>query len=208
MSLRSDEVIMEVQTSTARSGDAFERDAFARFHNAEQQTTRATSAEYERFRHQSVMGALSRRYYAHALEPGCGAGELTAQLARTCDRVTAIDLLQSDVARARARCAPWASVKIHCADIRTYLPEDPVDLIVFSEIGYYFSASELVSIARNLASRMVPGGEFIAAHWLNAGSDHVLHADAVHCQLLANLALRWMTGERYGGLRLDLWKSF
>jgi SAM-dependent methyltransferase len=153
------------------------------------------------------MGALSRRYYAHAFEPGCGTGELTAQLARTCDRVSAIDVQPTEAARTRARCAPWESADIRCADIRTYVPEDPVDLIVFSEIGYYFSAPELIGIARNLVSRMVPGGEFIAAHWLNPGMDRVLHADAIHCQLLANLPLRWLTGERYGGLRIDLWKS-
>jgi trans-aconitate methyltransferase len=193
---------MDIQASGARSRNTFEP-----WHHADPQTMRALSAEHERFRHQSMMGALSRRYYAHAFEPGCGAGELTAQLARSCDRVSAIDVLQSEVAHARVRCAPWGSADIRCADIRTYVPVDPVDLIVFSEIGYYFSAPELVHIARNLAARMIAGGEFIAAHWLNPGMNHALHADAVHCQLLANLPLRWLTGERHGGLRIDLWKS-
>ena len=195
---------MNIQSSVsgARSGGAFEH-----YHDADPQSLRASSAERERFRHQSIMGALSRRYYAHAFEAGCGAGELTAQLARTCDRVTAIDLAHTEVARARVRCGPWGSADIRCEDIRTYVPEDAVDLIVFSEIGIYFSAPELVRIARNLASRMISGGEFIAAHWLNPRMDRVLHADAVHYQLLANLPLRWLTGERHGGLRIDVWQS-
>jgi SAM-dependent methyltransferase len=166
---------------------------------------RTLPTEHERFRFQATMGALSRKSYAHAFEPGCAAGELTAQLARTCDRVTAIDISQGAVARARQRCAHWKNVDIRCADIRTQLPEDPADLIVFSEIGHYFSAPELVRIARALATRMIPGGEFISAHGLTRGIDHVLHADAVHCQLLANLPLRWLAGERYGGLRIDTW---
>ena len=193
---------MSTQTSDTRSADTFEG-----YLRADPQSRPALSAEHQRFRHQSIMGTLSRRYYAHAFEPGCGAGELTAQLARTCDRVSAIDVRPSEAARARSRCAPWGSADVRCADIRTYVPEDPVDLIVFSEIGYYFSAPELIGIARNLVSRMMPGGEFIAAHWLNPGMDRVLHADAIHCQLLANLPLRWLTGERSGGLRIDLWKA-
>jgi SAM-dependent methyltransferase len=166
---------------------------------------RVLSTEYERLRFQATLGALSRKTYAHAFEPGCGAGELTAQLARTCDRVSATDISQGAVTCAMLRCAHWRNVGIRCADIRSHLPQDPADLIVFSEIGYYFSAPELLRIARSLVSRLTPGGEFIAAHWLNPGVGHVLHADAVHCQLLANLPLRWLAGERYGGLRIDTW---
>ena len=192
---------MNIPSSSAPSRDASEQ-----YHDADPQIMRASSAEHERFRHQSMMGALTRRYYAHAFEPGCGTGELTAQLARTCDRVTAIDVVHSEVARARVRCAPWGSADIRCEDVRTYVPEG-ADLMVFSEIGYYFSAPELACIARSLASRMISGGEFIAAHWLSPRMDRALHADAIHCQLLANLPLKWLTGERHGGLRIDVWQS-
>lgn len=57
-----------------------------------------------------------------------------------------------------------------------------------------------------MASRMARGGEFVAVHWLNHAAGHVLHADAVHCQLLAHLPLRWLKGERHGGLRIDSWQ--
>lgn len=193
---------MDIQTGGIHSGDGFTRHS-----PTDPQTRWALSAEHERLRHQSIMSALPRRYYAHAFEPGCGAGELTAQLVKTCGRVSAIDVLPDKVARARARCAPWGSADIRCADLRDHMPEKPVDLMVFSELGYYFSAPELIDIARNLVNRMTPGGEFIAAHSLNPEMDPVLHADAVHCQLLANLPLRWVTGERHGGLRIDRWQS-
>jgi SAM-dependent methyltransferase len=191
---------MDTQQSSAHAQKAVNAGLIA-----DPQLLRVLPTEYERFRLQATMGALSRKTYAHAFEPGCAAGELTALLARTCDRVSATDISSGAVARARLRCAHWRNVDIRCADVRTHLPEDPLDLIVFSEIGYYFPAPELVRIARALASRMVRGGDFVAVHWLNPGVGHVLHADAVHCQLLANLPLRWLSGERYGGLRIDTW---
>jgi SAM-dependent methyltransferase len=192
---------MDTQQGSSRSRSAFD----GRF-GPDLQFMRGNSPEYERFRHQSTIGALSRKAYAHAFEPGCSTGELTAQLARVCDWVSATDVSQAAVARARARCSHWRNVDIQCADVRTHLPAKPVDLIVFSEMGQYLSAPELVRVARSLASRMVYGGEFVAVHWLNREPDHILHADAVHCQLLANLPMRWLKGERHAGLRIDSWR--
>jgi 16S rRNA A1518/A1519 N6-dimethyltransferase RsmA/KsgA/DIM1 with predicted DNA glycosylase/AP lyase activity len=175
-------------------------------HMLRPQTALLQFTEHDRLRHQSTIGALSRRSYRHAFEPGCGSGELTAQLAGMCDRVTAMDISGDAVARTRTRCAHWGNVHVHCADIRSSVPAEPVDLIVFSEIGFYFSAPELIRIVRALASRIVPGGEFVAVHCLPPSEEHVLHADAVHCQLLANLPLRWTRGERDGGLLIDSWR--
>jgi SAM-dependent methyltransferase len=175
-------------------------------HFPELQAASALPNEYDRYRYQSTMGALSRKCYAHAYEPGCASGELTSLLARVCDRVTAADISQAAVLRARMRCAHWKNVDIHCADVRTQPIPDPVDLIVFSELGHYFGAPELVRIACSLAGRLVKDGEFVAVHWLSGSDDHVLHADAVHCQLLAHLPLQWLSGERHGGLRIDTWR--
>jgi len=175
-------------------------------HYPDPQAARALPNEYDRFRLQSTMGALSRKCYAHAYEPGCASGELTSLLARVCDRVTAADISQAAVLRARMRCAHWKNVDIRCADVRTQSLTDPIDLIMFSELGHCFGAPELVRIACSLASRLMKGGEFVAVHWLAGGDNHVLHADAVHCQLLAHLPLQWLRGERYGGLRIDTWR--
>jgi SAM-dependent methyltransferase len=175
--------------------------------HAEPQRLRPPLNEYDRFRFQSTMGALSRKSYAHAFEPGCAGGELTAQLARVCDRVTAVDISQAAVLRARMRCAHWKNVDIRCADARTPLGANPIDLVVFSELGHYFSASELVRGACSMAIRLVRGGEFVAVHWATARAGHILHADAVHCQLLAHLPLQWLHGDRYDGLCIDVWQA-
>jgi hypothetical protein len=103
------------------------------------------------------------------------------------------------------RCRQWDSVSVQVAAGLTDLPHAPVDLIVFSEIGYYFDAAALERYASELAAQLIPGGEFIAAHWLGTSPDHVLHGDVVHETLLATLPLSWVQGTRHDGFRIDAW---
>lgn len=88
------------------------------------------------------------------------------------------------------------NVEVVCADVATDAPPGPFDLIVFSEIGYYFPVGLLAQIARSMAGKLNVGGDFVAVHWLGDSTDHVMHGDAVHRELLANLPLRWLIGAR------------
>jgi trans-aconitate methyltransferase len=152
------------------------------------------------------MEALPRQSYGRGFEPGCSVGELTAQLALVCEHLVATDVAPSAVARARARCTGLPNVEVICADVATDAPPGPFDLIVFSEIGYYFPAGLLAQIARSMASKLNVGGDFVAVHWLGDSTDHAMHGDAVHGQLLANLPLRWLIGARHSGFRIDSWQ--
>jgi protein-L-isoaspartate O-methyltransferase len=152
------------------------------------------------------MNWLLRNSYGRACEPGCSVGELTAQLATVCDEVIAFDIAPSAVAQAQKRCAELKNVEISCADVASRQPSGLFDLIIFSEIGYYFDFPQLEHISRSLACRLTPGGEFVAAHWLGHSADHVLHGDEVHRALLANLPLQWVKGARYAGFRIDSWR--
>ena len=160
---------------------------------------------YDRQRFLATLAALLRPSYRHAFEPGCSVGELTAQLAARCDRVFATDIAPTAVARARARCAHLDNVDIQCADITADMPQGAFDLIVFSELGYYFEKRELARIAVALADNLPAGGELIAVHWLGASPDHALHGDTVHDLLRARLPLTWVRGERHPGFRIDTW---
>jgi protein-L-isoaspartate O-methyltransferase len=165
-----------------------------------------SASAYERNRYRRVMEALPRLSYPRAFEPGCSVGELTAQLAEVCGHVVATDVAPSAVARARRRCAGLENVEIHCADIVGGVPAGPFDLIVFSEIGYYFSAAGLERISRALSRSLNVGGDLIAAHWLGESVDHRAHGDDVHRRLLESLPLRWLNGERHRGFRIDVWR--
>ena len=163
------------------------------------------ASAYERGRYAATVAALRRPTYATAYEPGCSVGELTAELARRCSRLIATDLSPTAIARARQRCRHFSNVVFHVATHPTEVPVESLDLIVFSEIGYYFEAPMLGSFARRLAAKLNAGGEFIAVHWLGHSVDHALHGDAVHQRLKHALPLAWLGGRRHPGFRIDSW---
>jgi SAM-dependent methyltransferase len=166
------------------------------------------ASAYEQRRYATLLRSLTQARYARVFEPGCSVGVLTAALAERCDSLLACDIAPTAVHLARQRCVGFSNVRIDQADVAKSLPPGRFDLIVFSELGYYFSAEVLAKLVRALAMRIRPGGEFVAVHWRGRSEDHVLHGDAVHAILKATLEKRciWLKGERYREFRLDLWQ--
>jgi SAM-dependent methyltransferase len=163
----------------------------------------ATSS-YERYRYATILNALGRRRYHRAFEPGCSVGVLTEQLAVVCSRVEAMDISTTAVSRAKDRCRSLPNVVIKQGALPDQMPEGTFDLIVFSEIGYYFDRPTLVSLVRELYNRLRGGGMLLAVHWLGVSPDHRLTGDQVH-ELLGTTILLPTTSRRYEGFRLDCW---
>jgi trans-aconitate methyltransferase len=164
----------------------------------------ATSG-YEQQRYAAILGAIGHRNYRHAFEPGCSIGVLTEQLASLCDRLDATDISPTAVAQTQRRTQHLSNVQTTCGALPALIPDGNFDLIVFSEIGYYFSEDALFSLARELVYRNCKSGVFLAAHWLGESPDHLLSGDRVHEVLsqVPNLSLQH--AERHPGFRLDVW---
>ncbi len=138
------------------------------------------ASPYERGRFDEIIGALGRARYERAFEPGCSIGEQTALLAPRCASLLATDISPTAAACAADRCAPFPHVRCLCQDVAAQLPAGCFDLIVFSEIGYYFEGAALAALTRRLTQHLSPHGELLAAHWLGTSEDHVLHGSEVH----------------------------
>jgi len=160
---------------------------------------------YELGRYRSILASLTRSAYGTVYEPGCSIGVLTQHLAGIAQQVIATDFAPSAIAQAEVRCAGRANIEFICADVQTFIPARPPELIVFSEIGYYFGADTLAALVRQLAHVMPQGGEFVAAHWLGTSGDHVLHGARVHDTVRE--ALNWPAARRecHPEFRLDSW---
>jgi len=167
-----------------------------------------TGSSYERGRYELTLRSLERNRYRRAFEPACSIGVLTAALAGRCDEVQAIDIAPSAVAAARALCTNFPGVTIGCADLAEQAPPGPFDLIVFSELGYYFREAQLRRIAESLVATLAAGGELVAVHWLGDSEDHLLHGDQVHAILGDTLtrSCAWIKSARHPGFRLDSWR--
>ncbi len=167
-----------------------------------------SNSRYERDRYQCTLRSLMRARYRLAFEPACSIGVLTAALAQRCDAVQAVDIAPSAVAMARRRCANFPGVAISCADLTAQIPQGPFDLIVFSELGYYFSAAQLRRIAQSLGAALEADGELVGVHWTGTSEDHLLHGDQVHAILEEALtpSCARIKGARHPGFRLDTWR--
>ncbi len=80
------------------------------------------------------------------------------------------------------------------------------DLIVLSEIGYYFERAALAAIALHVRRALSEYGEVLAVHWLGTSADHLLHGDDVHAVLAETLELRRTLSERHPHFRIDRWE--
>ena len=118
------------------------------------------SSQYERDRYAAIVRALGNRRYRRAFEPGCSIGILTPQLAAFCDRVEAMDISPTAAARARARCERLPNVQVLCGSLPEMIPDGEIDLVVFSEIGYYFTEIQLYSVATEPRQADKPSGYF------------------------------------------------
>ena len=164
------------------------------------------SSAYELERYEVTMRALEGRRFHHAFEPGCSVGVLTERLARICDHVDAVDLSATAVNAAKARCAALRNVRVWTGSLADPLPHAAAfDLIVLSEIGYYFDREGLQRCTLALLEKLGSGGCLLAVHWLGYSEDHRLGGDEVHEQLRSLDGLTLDHAERHAGFRLDRW---
>jgi SAM-dependent methyltransferase len=167
---------------------------------------------YERERYERTLAALGTRVFRRAFEPGCSIGLLTARLASRCLSVEAIDISEIAVTIAKRRCLHLRDVHIKQGSLPKNVPDGSFDLVLFSEIGYYFDRSELATLIGRLMDRLEQGGTFLAVHWLGESPDHVLSGDAVHEVIGKAFDAPAVFTDRYDslagtgpGFRLDSW---
>jgi SAM-dependent methyltransferase len=163
------------------------------------------SNDYEQDRYSAILRVLDHRRYRRAFEPGCSIGILTARLASICEHVDAIDISPTAIGKARQHCAHLPNVSVNCGSLPKDVPSGTFDLLVLSEIGYYFGCQELFQVGSDVAGRLEPSGVLLAVHWLGHSADHLLAGDSVH-EILGHLdGLTLEYSQRHVGFRIDRW---
>jgi predicted TPR repeat methyltransferase len=164
-----------------------------------------SGSSYELGRYEQIVGSLQGKRFHKAFEPGCSVGVLTEKLAPFCNELFAMDLSATAISRAAARCGHLPNVHLGVGSLQTEMPNHVFDLIVFSEIGYYFSESVLQNILRRLMEHMRKGGTLVGVHWLGHSPDHVLSGDQVHEVIDGQHELTQSFSKRFMGYRMNHW---
>lgn len=148
------------------------------------------SSRYEQRKREMTVAALPHRRYASAYEPGCANGELSAALAERCDALLATDGSARAAGLAAARLAALPHVQVRQAWLPAEWPRQRFDLIVLSELGYFFDAPGLQALTRLALASLPPGGTLLACHWRHPIEHGSLDGDEVHATLKRHAGLQ------------------
>jgi LmbE family N-acetylglucosaminyl deacetylase len=139
-----------------------------------------TNRWYEERKRAVTLASLPEARYRSALEVGCSIGVLTEQLATRCDSVLAVDVSGAAVERARERVASEPGVRVELADVASGFPAGEFDLVLLSEVGYYFEPDVLRRVLAGTAASLAEGGTVVLCHWRHGVADYALRGDEVH----------------------------
>lgn len=161
---------------------------------------------YELRKRTLLLASLPRQRYANAFEPGCGAAELTVQLAERCDSLLASDFSEPAVAAAQKRTAMLDNVHVEQQRLPGDWPvaQGPFDLIVISEIGYFLDADAIEKVAQHCAASLAVDGTLVACDWRPDFTERTLATDAVH-SALANTGLPRIVRHDEADFLLQVW---
>ncbi len=118
-------------------------------------------------RAERILAAFPDWPITNVLELGCAEGFLTEQLLARGISVTACDLSDEAVRRARERCHAYSHVTLVVQDIRRNLPRGQFDVCLLSDVLYYLSPSEIRKLSEDLAEVMNPRRRLVFANEWN-----------------------------------------
>lgn len=160
---------------------------------------------YETRKRALTLAALTRPRYASIFEPACSIGELSAALAERCDALLACDSARAAVVTARGRLKDFPHVRVEKLTLPEEWPDGLFELIVISEIGYYFSPDDLTRIVERALASLSRDGTLLACHWRPEVSEYALTGDRVHALLNETIDLPRLLRHEEDDFLLELW---
>lgn len=160
---------------------------------------------YEARKYAVSLALLPAERYGEAFEPGCSIGVLTELLAARCDRVLSCDGAAAALDRATARTGALPNVRVQRGIIPGDWPPGQFDLIVFSEILYYFAGRDLAKVLDLGVAALRPGGALLAVHWRHPVPEYPRSGDEVHQALAAQAGLARLVEHREPDFLADVY---
>lgn len=166
---------------------------------------------YERRKRRLLMSSLPREQYRHALEAGCGNGQMSIELLQRCTRLTAVDFSGKAIALCHARIpvAQQTCIELQAMALPQYWPHIPpsgFDLIVASEIAYYFDTAALSHFYQRCLGSLCLGGHLVWCHWRHAAPDRLQATDVLHERLGKMPQLRSLVRHVETDFLLNVWE--
>jgi SAM-dependent methyltransferase len=160
---------------------------------------------YEQRKYAISLAQLPAARYRSAFEPGCSIGVLTRMLASRCDALLSCDVAAAAVRAAAGRTRDLAHVRVELRDIPRQWPDGRFDLVVFSEILYYFGDHDLEQALKNTVAALEPQGTLLAVHWRHPVADYPRSGDDVHGVLASQPGLARLVRHEEPDFLAEVW---
>lgn len=177
---------------------------FDRIYARSQDPWEFETSAYEHQKYAATLDALPRERYENAVEVGCSIGVLTSLLAERAERLLGLDVSDRALERARERLVLESHVDFACMQVPHQLPDDSFDLIVLSEVAYYWTRADLEHAADELAARHQTGGHLVLVHLTELVRDYPQTGDEVHEYWTARPEWRCVQHVRHPRYRIDV----
>ncbi|WP_035990383.1 SAM-dependent methyltransferase [Leptolyngbya sp. KIOST-1] len=190
------------------SDQSLAADFFDRLYQADPDPWGFETSPYEAAKYAATLAALPHQRYRSAFEIGGSIGVLTERLAHRCDALLSVDISAVAQARARQRCQHLPLVGLELMSVPQQYPDRHFDLVLLSEVGYYWCWADLYLAQTKIYASLLPGGHLLLVHWLHEAPSYPLRGDDVHdaFQRFAASRLIHRVGQRTADYRLDLYE--
>lgn len=190
-----------------RRDRSIDPDWFEALYRDQRDPWRFETSDYERAKYDHTLAVLPRPQFASALEVGCANGVLTRRLAPRCDRLLGVDVSDTALAAARTRCADLPQVSLERRVLPREMPDGRFDLLLLSEVAYYWDRDDLARMAARIGDAVPSGGHVLLVHWTGE-TDYPLSGDEAVEGLRALLGdgMAGIHADRRDAYRLDLWR--
>jgi LmbE family N-acetylglucosaminyl deacetylase/SAM-dependent methyltransferase len=165
------------------------RSYFDALYSKNEDPWRMATRWYEKRKRAITVASLPRARFQSGLEVGCSTGELTAALAERCELLLAVDISDAAVARASKRTEELGNVRVERADATQNFPPGLFDLMVISEVAYYWDRAALHRFLTESMLHLADDATVVACHWRHPVSDYPLRGDEAHDIIRASLDL-------------------
>lgn len=181
---------------------------FDKLYSSDRDPWKFETSEYEASKYAATIAALPKKRYRSAFEIGGSIGVLTQKLAQRCDKLLSIDVSKLAQDQAIARCKSLPQVRFEIMSVPEQFPNEILDLILVSEVGYYWCWEDLKKAQQLMLEHLEPGGHLLLVHWTLYARDYPLSGDEVHNSFfeLAPTKLRHLLGQKQEQYRLDLFE--
>ena len=160
---------------------------------------------YEQRKYAISLAQLPAARYRSAFEPGCSVGVLTRMLASRCDALLSCDLAAAAVRAAAGRTRDLARVRVEQRDIAWEWAAGRLNLVVYSEMLYYFGDHDLEQVLNNAMSALEPQGTLLAVHWRHPVADYPRSGDDAHGVLAARPGLARLVRHEEPDFLAEVW---